>query len=53
MDSDNVGVPILTGHPRWEYQYKSMYCIGVFGGGVLSIYYSTCTGSFCISLCIV
>ena len=21
MDSDNVGVPILTGHPRWKYQY--------------------------------
>ena len=51
MDSESVGVPILTGHPWWKYQ--SMYCIGVFGRGVLSIYYSTCTGSFCISLCIV
>ena len=53
MDSDNVGALISAGQPCPSISIKSIYCFGVFGWCVLSICYSLCTGSFCISLCIV
>ena len=51
MDSDNIGVLIPTSSTQVSVLVYVLYWC--FGGGVLRIYYSICTGRFCISLCIV